>query len=193
MTQSSPRGRRTPAPATTTATRGVIVVVVAAFIGFILLLKGGGGAAEGAPAADLPKVTATPTTVTPTSSSPPSTEVPAAQLRVLVANGTQTKGLAAKTAVPLKSKGFPLVTTADATQQATTSQVYFVAGSEGDAKAVAAALGLPSARVAPMPATPPVASLGSNKVLVLLGPDAPGAVVATTTTIAATTTTAKPA
>jgi hypothetical protein len=167
----------------------VIVVVVAAFIGFILLLKGGGGSAEGTPVADLPTVTATPTTVTPTTATP-STAVPPAQLKVGVANGTQTKHLAAQTAAALKAKGYTTAIALDATQQATTSQVYFVAGSEGDAKGVAAALGLPSARVAPMPAQPPVPSLGSNKVIVLLGPDAPGATPVTTTTIAATTTTA---
>ena len=138
-------------------------------------------------------VTATPTSVTPTSSAPPSTAVAPAQLKVVVANGTQTKGLALKNANTLKAKGYTAVTTTDATQQVTTSQVYFVQGSEGDAKAVAASLGLPAARVAPMPATPPVAALGSNKVLVLLGPDAPGAGGATTTTVAGATTTVKPA
>jgi hypothetical protein len=188
MTQSSPRGRRQPAPATTTATRGVIVVVVAAFIGFILLLKGGGGAAEGAPTADLPKVTAPPTTATPTTAAPPATAVPAAQLKVVVGNGTQTKGLAAKTKTTLNGKGYAAVTTTD-TQPVTTSQVYFVQGAEGDAKAVAAAVGLPAARVAPMPSQPPV-TLGANKVVVLLGPDAPGATPAAAAT---TTTTAKPA
>jgi hypothetical protein len=192
MTQSSRRGRRAPAPATTTATRGVIVVVVAAFIGFILLLKGGGGAAEGAPTADLPTVTATPTTVTPTTVATPVTTVAPAQLHVVVANGTSTKGLAARTATNLKARGYTATTTTDASQQAGTSQVYFVAGSETDAKAVAQALGLPSARVAPMPTPPPVTSLGTNKVLVLLGADAPGATPVTTTTIAGTTTTAAP-
>jgi hypothetical protein len=165
------------------------VVVVAAFIGFILLLKGGGGAAQGTPVADLPTVTATPTTVTSTTATP-STAVAPAQLKAVVANGTATKGLAARTATNLKARGYTAVTTTDATQPATTSQVYFVAGSEGDAKGVAAALGLPAARVAPMPAKPPVASLGTNKVLVLLGADAPGATPAATTTTLATTTTA---
>jgi hypothetical protein len=193
MTQSSRRGRRAPAPATTTATRGVIVVVVAAFIGFILLLKGGGGAAEGAPTADLPTVTATPTTVTPTTVATPVTTVAPAQLHVVVANGTSTKGLAARTATNLKARGYTAATSASATsQQVPTSQVYFVAGSEADARAVAQALGLPSARVAPMPTPPPVASLGTNKVLVLLGADAPGATPVSTTTIVATTTTAAP-
>jgi hypothetical protein len=188
MTQSSQRGRRTPAPATTTATRGVIVVVIAAFIGFILLVKGGGGSTEGTPSNELPKVTAPPTTATPTTGVPPATSVPPAQLKVLVANGTTTKGLAGKTVTTLKTKGYTSSTATDA-PQTTTSQVYFVAGTEAEAKAVAAALGLPAARVAPMPGAPPV-TVGQNKVLVLLGPDAPAAGAAAGAT---TTTTTKPA
>jgi hypothetical protein len=166
------------------------VVVIAAFIGFILLLKGGGTGAEGVSTGDLPTVTATPTTVTATTVATQATTVAPAQLKVVVANGTSTKHLAANTAAALKGKGYTSTTiTGDATQ-VPTSQVYFVAGSEADAKGVATALGLPAARVAPMPTPPPIASLGTNKVLVLLGADAPGATAATTTTIAATTTTA---
>jgi hypothetical protein len=175
MTQShSPRGRA--APATSTATRGVIVVVFALFVGFMLLWKGGGGASEGTPENDLPGTTAADSAQVSTTLPAPATAVPAAQLKVVVANGSNIKGLAGQTADQLKAAGYTATTATDATQDVTTSQVYFVEGNEGDAQAVATAIGLPAARVVPIGATPPpIAALGDNKVVVILGPDAPGA------------------
>ena len=185
MTQShSNRGR--PAPATSTATRGVIVVIFAFFIGFMLLWKGGGGASEGTPENDLPGTTEVVSDGATTTVAPPATAVPAAQLQVVVANGTKVKGLAGQTADQLKAAGFSAASATDATQEVTTSQIYFVEGFEGDAQAVATAIGLPAARVVPVgPTPPPIASMGDAKVVVLLGPDAPaagGAGAATTTT-----------
>ncbi len=184
MTQSnSPRGRA--APATSTATRGVIVVVFALFIGFMLLWKGGGGAAEGTPENDLPGTTAPANTDVPTTVAPPATAVPPAELKVVVANGTTVKGLAGQTADQLKAAGFTASTATDATQNnVVTSQVYFVEGAEGDAQAVATAIGLPADRVVPIGATPPPVAVGDAKVVVIVGADAPaaGGGGATTTT-----------
>ena len=185
MTQtSSPRGRA--APATSTATRGVIVVIFAFFVGFMLLWKGGGGASEGTPDNDLPGTTEVATDeTTETTPPPPATAVPPAELKVVVANGTSTKGLAGSTADRLKAAGYAGATATDATVQATNTQVFFVEGAEGDAQAVAAALGVDIARVAPIGSPPPVDPLGENRVVVLLGPDAPtGAPPAPTTTAA---------
>ena len=114
MTQSqSPRGRA--APATSTATRGVIVVIFAFFVGFMLLWKGGGGASEGTPENDLPGTTADSAQVTTTLPAP-GTAVPAAQLKVVVANGSGIKGLAGQTADQLKAAGYTATTATDATQ-----------------------------------------------------------------------------
>jgi hypothetical protein len=185
MTQShSPRGRA--APATSTATRGVIVVIFAFFVGFMLLWKGGGGSAEGTPDNDLPGTTVPATAAAPTTAPTAATVVPAAQLKVVVANGTSVKGLAGQTAEQLKAAGYTATTATDSTQDnVTTSQVYFTEGNEGDAQAVATAIGLPAARVVPVGGTPPpVASPGDNQVFVILGADAPGAGGAAATTTA---------
>ena len=184
MSQST-RGQR-PAPATTTATRGVILVLVAFAVGFMLLWKGGGGNGEGAAENDLPGTT-TPAAETPdTTATPPATAVPPAQLVVMVANGSSIRGLAGSTADQLKAAGYANTTATDATQNVTSTLVYFVEGFEGDAQAVSTTMGLPAERgVQAMPGAPPVASLGEAKVLVVLGPDAPGAGGAATTTTAA--------
>lgn len=177
---SSGRSSRTPPPAGSTATRGVILVVAAVVVGLLLLWKGGGGAATpGEETAGKPdgKPAAT-TTVTEAPTQP--TAVPPAELKILAANGSSVKGLAAKTKEQLAAAGYPAVTAADATQQVTTTIVYFAEGFEADAKAVAASLGLAPARVTAMPQSPPVAALGDNKIVVVLGPDAPAANPATT-------------
>jgi hypothetical protein len=190
MSQASPsRGNRA-APSGSTATRGMIVVVVALVVGVLLIVKGGGGSvvADQGDAIDATTTTvagaggATSTTQKATTS----TVTPPAQLKVIAANGSQIKGLAARTKTQLGNAGYTSVVATDATTQASTSIVYFAAGFEADAKAVAAVLGMPPARLGDMPAQVPVASVGDAKVVIILGPDAPNAVApgATATTAA---------
>ena len=177
MTQpSSSRGSRTQPPGTT-ASRGVVLVVGALFVGLLLLWKGGSSEKVVSAADSAPTTTKSQGgNKSTTSTTPPVvTSVPAAALKVLVVNGSTVKGLAAKTKTDLVAKGYGAVSTGDATQQVTTTLIYFTTGFEGDAKALATAMGLPPARVTLMPQTPPVKSLGANQVLVVLGPDAPTA------------------
>lgn len=172
----STRGGRT-APAASTATRGVIVVVFALFVGFMLLWQSGDDD-TGAAGPDVTVQTGggagtngggTSTTAAPVATTPP------AQLKVTIANGSDVRGLAKKTADTLMAGGYSGAVATDATQKVTTSVVYFVPGAENDAQAVAAVLGLDKSRVNPVPPAPPVRSLGDTKVLVVLGPDAPAA------------------
>lgn len=174
MTQTN-RGRP-PAPATSTATRGMILVVVAFLVGLMLLWKGGGDASEGAASdANLPDVTApegTDEVPADDGEAPPSTAVAPGELQVMVANGAGVRGLAGDVAGRLQNVGFPNTTAVDATQQVTATQIYFVEGLENDAVVIAGGLGFAADRVAPMPGAPPVTSLAENQVLVVLGPDA---------------------
>ena len=188
QTQST-RGRG--APAASTATRGVILVVGAVIVGAMLLWKGGGAEKATVSGEDILK----PVTgangnksTTTAAAAAPTTAVPPAQLLVVFANGSGTTGLAKTKAEALKAKGYSAATYVAGTVTPLT-QVFFVAGFEGDAQAVAAAMGLPPARVAPIPDPAPVAKLGDNKVVVVIGQDKGDAGAAATP---ATTTTKKP-
>ena len=177
MSQASTRGNRA-APSGSTATRGVIVVVVALVVGVLLIMKGGGGAAVGEdPNAAIDGTTTTqaggPTTTEATSS----TSTPPGDLKIIVANGSNISGLAGRTKDQLAAASYTAVIATDATADAATSIVFYVAGYEADATAVAAALGMPPERLSPMPdpANVPVASIEGVQVVIVLGPDAPNA------------------
>jgi hypothetical protein len=169
----------------------MIVVVVALVVGVLLIVKGGGGASVVSDSADA--IDATTTTAaggggatSTTQKATTSTVTPPAQLKVIAANGSDIQHLAAKTKTQLAGAGYTAVTATDASSKASTSIVYFAAGFEADAKAVAAVLGMPPARLGPMPAQVPVASVGDAKVVIILGPDAPNAVEPGATTTTAT-------
>ena len=171
QTQSNRGGRG--APAASTASRGVILVVGAVIIGAMLRWKGGGAEKASVNGEDVLKPSATTPggKATTTTAAPPVTAVAPAQLAVTVANGSGVAGLAKTKAEELKSKGYTAATYTSAKVAQPLTQVLFVAGSEGDAKAVAAALGFPPARVAPLPDPPPLANLKNNTVVVVIGQD----------------------
>jgi hypothetical protein len=171
------------------------LVVVAIVVGVFLMNKGGGGSVA-PPASDRLAPTTT-TSTAPTAATPStvaSATLPPASVKVIAANGTTVKGLAAKTKATLAGAGFTNVAALSTTTPVPSSIVYFVAGADADAKAVAKAAGFSEARVAPLPAQVPVSPITGARVIVLLGPDAPGAATpGTPTTLAAqaTTTTVK--
>ena len=185
QTQSS-RGRG--APAASTATRGVILVVGAVIIGAMLLWKGGGAEKATVTGEEILK----PVTgssggkgTTTTTQAPSTSAVAPAQLLVVFANGSGTTGVAKTKAEELKAKGYSAATYVAGTVTPLT-MVFYVAGFEGDAQAVAIAMGLPAARVAPIPDPAPVAKLGDNKIVVVIGqdkgdPNVAGAPATTTT------------
>jgi hypothetical protein len=76
----------------------------------------------------------------------------------------------------------------------TSSLIYYVPGADADARAVAKAVGFSVDRVAALPPASqiPVTPITGARVILLLGPDAPGASSAPTTLATqATTTTVK--
>ncbi len=106
---------------------------------------------------------------------------------VLVANGTDIRGLAGATATALKGIGYNTLSPTDTSRTVDATKVLFSNGFEAEARAVATSLQLPPTAVeAATPASPPpiADTLGAN-VIVLLGGD----VARTTTTAGATTTT----
>jgi hypothetical protein len=112
---------------------------------------------------------------------------PPGEVTVLVANGTDIRGLAGATATALKGIGYNTLSPTDATRLVDTTKVLFSAGFEGEARQVATSLQLPPTAVeAATPANPPPVddTLGAN-VIVLLGGD----VARTTSTTGNTTTT----
>jgi hypothetical protein len=153
----------------------MIVVAFAVAVGVMLLWKGGGTAqpSPGAAALKPGAGTAQQESAATTTAGPPPTALPPAQLPVLVANGSGQTGLAKERGTQLKAT-YAQTTWGDANNTPTTF-VYFVPGSEGDAQAVAAAMGFEASRVSAMPNPVPLknpASLKANKVLVVLGADA---------------------
>ena len=150
--------------------RGVVLLAIALGIGLLLLnsvdaeppgasvATGGGGATT---------TTAAPDTEEPTTTLPPVRQP--AEVKVIVANGSSVNGAAAAVSDKLKPAGYNLLAGVNATVKVQSPVVYFAAGFDREAAAVAAALGLDAAAVTkPMPEQPPVADLQSANVLVVV-------------------------
>jgi hypothetical protein len=85
-------------------------------------------------------------------------------------NATSTQGLATKVRDILQSRGYTQVALGDAPTPQLTTDIFYTAGAQADAQAVARALGLNASVVKPMPEPPPV-SPGDATVLVMAGVD----------------------
>lgn len=151
---------------------GIALIVGAVLIGLLLLVKGydsEGGVVAAKPSATVSTTTTAPAETTTTTTLP--SKAPAeVVVKVANASGTPSNGLAGKTRTTLQGKGYTQISLTDAPSAVTKTQVLYVEGSQGEAQAVATALGLPVDAVQPMTSPPPV-SLGTATVLVLAGPD----------------------
>jgi hypothetical protein len=117
--------------------------------------------------------------------------------KVQVANASKVAGSAGQLTVELQGRGYivqPALNASEITPKQTTTVVYFLAGSEAAAAAIATELG--GVATAPMPTPIPTETgkLGEASVLVLLGTDVAGKPLAspvptTPPTVAVTTTT----
>lgn len=171
--------------------RGVALLAVALVIGIVLL-----NATSNDPpgtvvsATSTTKTTSKPSAVTTTTAAP-TTTVPAhnpKDVKVLVANGSGTSGVAGNASTPLKTAGFNVLAPANA-DKVQESSVYFVAGYEKDAADIATALALPATAAKAMPNPAPVKSDANPQIIVVVG----SADAARFAQAAATTTTAKAA
>jgi hypothetical protein len=98
---------------------------------------------------------------------------PSQAVKVLVANASQTNGIAAYYAGKLASAGWGTLTPVTASTAVSTSSVHYAAGQEKAARAVAAALGIPASAVQAIGPTAPVPVPGATgaDVVVLAGDD----------------------
>jgi LytR cell envelope-related transcriptional attenuator len=172
------------------AGRAILLIGVAVVIGFVLLHHAGGGTAGpistgGAPTT--PRTTTatgtggTTTTLRSTTSTSVALRAPEA-VKVLVANGTSTAGLAGRVTSTLHAKGYNTLTATDASTKPTSSIVYFEPGYGPDAAALAAKIDLPTTAVLPIQSPPPVANLSGAQILVVAGPDLVSSSTTTPTT-----------
>ncbi len=192
MSQSSgSRPQRSNPPS---AGRGIALVVFATLIGAFLIWKGPASdsvaqieipTGDGGSNSPTTKQTVAPTA--PTTAPPPSTAVAPAQLTITVANGSGKGGVAGDLSDKIKAGGYATVTATNAVDDKGTTitvpatVIYFDAGFEADARAVATVAGLSPASITARPNTPlPLeAAAQAAKVTVILGTDfTPGAAAA---------------
>jgi len=133
-------------------------------------LTSGGGRAATSSASPTKRQAATPTTTT--------TTIPPSQIPVLAANGAGVANVAADATAIVKAAGYATLTPTNATTAVQTSGVYFVAGEQAAAVAVANLLHFPATSVHPLDASVPVASPAGADIVVVIGTDEGHAVAA---------------
>jgi hypothetical protein len=112
-----------------------------------------------------------PATTTTTAALPPAH--PPKAVHVAAHNGSKTPGSAGRVLAKLKAAGFATLPAEPDLTPVAASAVYFRPGFDADAIAIAAAVGLDAASVAPL-ATPPQVSLpAAAEIVILIGNDAP--------------------
>ena len=158
--------------------RGLLLTAaaVALGIGILASVSKGAGPAASTPTAAVGTTTTTTaapaagsTTTTTTASNQPTHT--ASSVKILVANGTTTPGLAGKLKNKLTADGYDLLAPTNTSTAARASAVYYATGYQGDAQAVAAAAGLPASAVQVMPAQAPVSSTSGAQIILVIGPD----------------------
>ncbi|HEX2700263.1 MAG TPA: LytR C-terminal domain-containing protein [Acidimicrobiales bacterium] len=175
--------------------RGAALLVVAVLLGIVLL-----NAADDAPpdrvAAGTSKDDGESEVTTSTGVTTTVVILPVrapADVKVISANGTDTKGVARKATDQLKAVGYNVLSPTDAPKTAA-SAVYFAGDFQREAEGVAANLGLPPTSVQPVPTPGPLADPRGADVIVVVGPELAQTLArpttASTTAGATTTTTA---
>lgn len=128
------------------------------------------------------------TTTLPATTSTVASRAPK-DVKVLSTNGTDVKGAARRATDVLRAAGFNVLAPVDFGKSVTVSAVYFTAGFDREAQAVATSLGLGAAVVKAMPAPPPLADTRGANVLVVVGPEVASRLVAPAGSTATTATT----
>lgn len=162
--------------------KGLAVVAVTLAIGIYLMQLGGGKpsapvTARTARTARTPTATTTttaaPLTTTSTTAAPSVTAAarPSAAVKVLVANGSHTTGVAAYYSKVLSNDGWGALTPTNALTVLSTSIVDYEPGHQASASEIASELGLPSTSVGAVSAATPVQVTPSAGVVVVVGLD----------------------
>ena len=140
----------------------VVLIIVVLFIGSTFLMLRYNGPASTGPATTLP----TTTTLHGTST----TVVTKAQVRVQVANGTTTAGLARTYTQQLQTLGWDTLPQVNAARVASTI-VYYNPRFLWAAQQIASAIKVGSSAIHPLGGLRPVAGASGDDVIVILGPD----------------------
>jgi hypothetical protein len=120
-----------------------------------------------------PPATTTTTTTAPGKTAPTTTTttVPHSSVTVVVANATQTNGLAGRKSTFLTSQGWAVQAPVDAATTEATSSVYYAAGQQEAAAAIATELGIKPTAVVPLTSAVPVTGVSGDDVVVVIGSD----------------------
>ncbi len=172
----APRRRRRQPPPTPqlqgSPARGAILVVVAVLVGIALLRDEGASTAQiNVGATDSPSVTdagdgGTGSSTTTTTAPP---RAPA-EVKVLVANGSDVNGAAGAQTDALEALGYVAANPTNA-EPVPATVVYYTVGYQAEAEALASAIGAPATSVTPLPTPAPVADMQLANILVVVGPD----------------------
>ena len=99
------------------------------------------------------------------------TTVPHASVSVVVANATNTNGLAAHFSTVIGAGGSKMGTPIDASTTEATSTVYYAAGQQAAAQSIANTIGVKPTQVQPLTTAAPVNGVTGTDVVVVVGQD----------------------
>ena len=99
------------------------------------------------------------------------TTVPHASVSVVVANATNTNGLAAHFSTVIGAGGWKMGTPIDASTTEATSTVYYAAGQQAAAQSIANTIGVKPTQVQPLTTATPVNGVTGTDVVVVVGQD----------------------
>jgi hypothetical protein len=94
-----------------------------------------------------------------------------AEVTVIVLNGTSVSGAAGKYSTAIGSAGYQMLEAGDSSTKIPVTQVFFTAGFEREAAAVALAAGAPATVTPAALPTPPPGEVGAANVVVVVGAD----------------------
>lgn len=170
------------APGAPNAVRGIVIVAVAGVLGIVLLARGGTTSLIDSTRPDKAQTHVTSTTGNvptiappPTTATPPADTMAPADVSVAVYNATAgaVTGAAGDAKAKIVPLGYENVTLSDAPQAIEATAVYFAAGFEANATAIAQALGFDAGVVTPAEGAQNNPGSGSGaSVVVVIGTDA---------------------
>jgi hypothetical protein len=99
------------------------------------------------------------------------TTVPHGSVSVVVANATNTNGLAAHYSSVIGAGGWKMGTPIDASTTQATSTVYYAAGQQAAAQSIADTIGVKPSQVQPLTTSTPVNGVTGTDVVVVIGQD----------------------
>jgi hypothetical protein len=148
--------------------RAAVVLIVFVVAAIALVAVGTRPTVSGVAATPPPSTTTTTSKTAPTTTT---TTVAPSAVTVVVANATQTNGLAGHYTAVLAAHGWAMQTALDATAAEQSSAVYYAANYQAEATAIATTLGLKPAAVLALTAAVPVTGITGDDIVVVIGAD----------------------